>query len=69
MPNLRCVIDFDVLSGDQQWKQIRLRLDPETLRKGAELQALQREGGKPHSFETVVSIALDELHKSLITSS
>ena len=47
---------------------IGLGLDPEMYMLGAELQEFQLANGKLHSFETVVSLTIKELHdRSLLT--
>ncbi len=47
-------------------KQLRVRLEPETLRLVSELQALMRDQDKPCSLEAIISLAISELHADLL---
>ena len=60
LPSLVC----EWIVADQP-KQLRVRLDAETLRLAAELQALLREADKPSSLEAVISLAIEELHAEM----
>lgn len=52
----------------EQPKQLRVRLEPETLRLASELQSILRNAGKPSSLEAVISLAIEELHSEMASS-
>ena len=49
-----------------QHKQLRLRLDPVTLDRATSIQELLKAAGKNSSLETVIGMAIEELHQSLL---
>ena len=52
----------------EQFKQLRLRLDPATLVLANDIQAVLSEAGKPSSLEAVVTLAIETLHEELVDS-
>ncbi len=50
----------------EQHKQLRLRLDPVTLDRANDIQALLKAAGKNSSLETVIGMAIEELHQSML---
>ncbi len=50
----------------EQRKQLRLRLDPVTLARAADIQALLKAAGKNSSLETVIGLAIEDLHQSML---
>lgn len=50
----------------EQHKQLRLRLDPVTLARAADIQELLKAAGKNSALETVIGLAIEDLHRSML---
>ena len=50
----------------EQHKQLRLRLDPVTLARANDIQELLKAAGKNSALETVIGMAIEDLHQSLL---
>ncbi len=49
-----------------QFKQLRLRLDPTTLQRANDIQEMLKAAGKNSSLETVIGMAVEELHHQML---
>ena len=50
----------------EQHKQLRLRLDPVTLARAADIQELLKAGDKNSSLEAVIGMGIEALHNELL---
>ena len=50
----------------EQHKQLRLRLDPVTLARAADIQELLKAADKNPSLEAVIGMAIEDLHRSML---
>ena len=49
-----------------QFKQLRLRLDPTTLQRANDIQEMLKAAGKNSSLETIIGMAIEELHHQML---